>query len=295
MLAPCDESTVESAQADEPSGEVGMPPAVQSQNHQTTVQSSSAEDAGELKLSVSAEAQKDADRVQFSGEPYSQGESSDCGGRSGLAKVDPEQTEFGVSVSMESPVEIARDAHQEHNSNTNGGAETDNATPGIVLTEMNLSAERPSVDTDIAEPVASVDRFAPLFGDHAGFHARVTRQAVPDSDRRLSADTCEVMGSLATATPDHQQRNAARDRMVIRPADGLPETAKQTLSGAYYRHRAEVLRFALITARSRGAAGRLRTFIEKYRALADRAAPSYPTNEARWRPSVNWSAETRTR
>jgi hypothetical protein len=78
MLAPCDESTVESAQADEPSGEVGMPPAVQSQNHQTTVQSSSAEDAGELKLSVSAEAQKDADRVQFSGEPYSQGESSDC-------------------------------------------------------------------------------------------------------------------------------------------------------------------------------------------------------------------------
>ena len=76
MLAPCDESTVESAQADEPSGEVGMPPAVQSQNHQTTVQSSSAEDAGELKLSVSAEAQKDADRVQFSGEPYSQGEST---------------------------------------------------------------------------------------------------------------------------------------------------------------------------------------------------------------------------
>jgi hypothetical protein len=174
MLAPCDESTVESAQADEPSGEVGMPPAVQSQNHQTSVQSSSAEDAGELKLSVSAEAQKDANRVQFSGEPYSQGESSDCGGRSGLAKVDPEQTEFGVSVSMESPVEIARDAHQEHNSNTSGGAETDNATPGIVLTEMNLSAERPSVDTDIAEPVASVDRFAPLFGDHAGFHARVT-------------------------------------------------------------------------------------------------------------------------
>ena len=75
------ESTVESAQADEPSGEVGMPPAVKafmrhlieyvhSQNHQTTVQFSSAEDANQRELNVSAEAQKDTDRVQFAGEPY---------------------------------------------------------------------------------------------------------------------------------------------------------------------------------------------------------------------------------
>jgi len=43
------------------------------------------------------------------------------------------------------------------------------------------------------------------------------------------------------------------------------------LSAAYYRHRAEVLRFALITTWEPVAARRLRTLVEKYRGLADRA------------------------
>ena len=175
---------------------------------------------------------------------------------------------------------MARDKHQEDNSDAAGIAETNNATRRIFLTEMDLSAEQPSVETDIAEPVASVDRFAPLFGDHAGFHARVTRQAVPDGDNCLSADTCEVRPSLETGIPDHQQGNVVRDRMVIRSADELSETPKQTLSAGYYRRRAEVLRFALITNRRPGAAVRLRAFIKKYRALADRAArDTQPTKQ----------------
>jgi hypothetical protein len=40
---------------------------------------------------------------------------------------------------------------------------------------------------------------------------------------------------------------------------------------AYYRRRVEKLRFALITTRDRAAAARLRTFIERYRVLAERA------------------------
>jgi hypothetical protein len=40
---------------------------------------------------------------------------------------------------------------------------------------------------------------------------------------------------------------------------------------AYYRRRAEKLRFALITTRDRAAVARLRTFIERYRVLAEHA------------------------
>ena len=43
------------------------------------------------------------------------------------------------------------------------------------------------------------------------------------------------------------------------------------LSAAYYRHRAEVLRFALITTCEPVAARRLRALVEKYWHLADRA------------------------
>ena len=43
------------------------------------------------------------------------------------------------------------------------------------------------------------------------------------------------------------------------------------LSAAYYRHRAEVFRFALLTTSEPVAEGRLRTIVEKYRRLADRA------------------------
>ena len=48
-------------------------------------------------------------------------------------------------------------------------------------------------------------------------------------------------------------------------------TGLAMLSAAYYRHRAEVLRFALITTCEPVAARRLRTLVEKYWRLADRA------------------------
>ena len=48
-------------------------------------------------------------------------------------------------------------------------------------------------------------------------------------------------------------------------------TGLAMLSAAYYRHRAEVLRFALITTCEPAAARRLRTLVEKYWSLADRA------------------------
>jgi hypothetical protein len=70
MPEPFDENAFENAQPDDPSGGGGIPPAVeafmrhlseylQSRNHETTTLSS--DDAAELKLSPSAEAQKDAD------------------------------------------------------------------------------------------------------------------------------------------------------------------------------------------------------------------------------------------
>jgi hypothetical protein len=75
----------DSAQSDESSGGDGMPPAVEafmrhlsehlhSSNHQTETLSS--DDAAELKLSPSAEAQKDMDRVSFPGTGPLEGESS---------------------------------------------------------------------------------------------------------------------------------------------------------------------------------------------------------------------------
>jgi hypothetical protein len=77
-----DESAFESVRPDEPSGNVGMPPAVEafmrhlteylhSSNHQTATLSS--DDAAELKLSPSVETQKDTDRVPFPGEPDPEG------------------------------------------------------------------------------------------------------------------------------------------------------------------------------------------------------------------------------
>ena len=74
MPEPSDESAFESAQPDEPSGGDGMPPAVEafmrhlteylhSSNYQTATLSS--DDAAEVKLSPSAETQKDMDRVPF--------------------------------------------------------------------------------------------------------------------------------------------------------------------------------------------------------------------------------------
>jgi hypothetical protein len=86
MPEPSDESAFDSAQPDNPSRGDGMPPAVEafmrhlseylhSSNHQTATLSS--DDAAELKLSPSAEAQKDMDRVPFPGEPDPlEGESS---------------------------------------------------------------------------------------------------------------------------------------------------------------------------------------------------------------------------
>jgi hypothetical protein len=48
-------------------------------------------------------------------------------------------------------------------------------------------------------------------------------------------------------------------------------TGLAMLSAAYYRHRAEVLRFASITTCEPVAERRLRTLVEKYWRLADRA------------------------
>ena len=78
LLASSDENTLENAQPDQPSGGDGTPQAVEafmrhlseylhSSNHETATLSS--DDAAEVKLSPSAEAQKDMVRVAFPGEP----------------------------------------------------------------------------------------------------------------------------------------------------------------------------------------------------------------------------------
>ena len=134
MLAPSDDGTFEGARPDEPSGGDGMPPAVEafmrhlteylhSSNHQTATLSSG--DAAEVKLSLSAETQKDMDRVPFPAEPDPEGESSGSAQPSGLTGVDCEQTGDCSSVRMDSPVEMARDNHQEGHSGAAGGESRD--------------------------------------------------------------------------------------------------------------------------------------------------------------------------
>jgi hypothetical protein len=134
MLAPSCDGTFESARPDEPSGGDGMPPAVEafmrhlteylhSSDHQTATLSS--DDAAEVKLSLSAETQKDMDRVPFPAEPDPEGESSGSAQPSGLTGVDCEQTGDCSSVRMDSPVEMARDNHQEGHSGAAGGESRD--------------------------------------------------------------------------------------------------------------------------------------------------------------------------
>jgi hypothetical protein len=111
-----------------------MPPAVEafmrhlteylhSSDHQTATLSS--DDAAEVKLSLSAETQKDMDRVPFPAEPDPEGESSGSAQPSGLTGVDCEQTGDCSSVRMDSPVEMARDNHQEGHSGAAGGESRD--------------------------------------------------------------------------------------------------------------------------------------------------------------------------
>jgi hypothetical protein len=80
MPTPSDESAFESVQPDEPSGKVGMPPAVEAfmrhlteYLHSSSHQTLSSDDAAELKLCPSVETQKDTDRVAFPGEPDPEG------------------------------------------------------------------------------------------------------------------------------------------------------------------------------------------------------------------------------
>jgi hypothetical protein len=239
-----------------------------SSNHQTATLSS--DDAADVKLSPSAETQKDMDQVPFPDEPDPEGGASCSAQYSGPTGVDREQTE-NFSVRMESAVRIARDKHREGYSSAAGVAETNGAIRGIFLTEIDPSAEQPSVDTDIAELVTLMKRFALLSGD-ADLRPRVIGEAVSDSDNRLSADRSEVRVSLEAATPNNQLGHVVHDRMVAGSADGQGEPPRKTLSASYYRRRAEVLRIALITTRRPEAAVRLRAFIEKYRALAEQAA-----------------------
>jgi len=111
----------DSARSDEPSGGGGIPPAVeafmrhlseylQSRNHETTTLSS--DDAAELKLSPSAEAQKDIDRTPFPGE---------------IERLEGESSGSSTQHSG-SPVEMAQDNHREGNSGASGGMETNNTS-----------------------------------------------------------------------------------------------------------------------------------------------------------------------
>jgi hypothetical protein len=143
--APSDESAFESAQPGEPSGGDGMPPAVEafmrhlteylhSSNHQTAMLSL---EATGPRPSANAEVRNDADRAPFSGEPDLEGELSGTERHSELAVVAPEQTEDCLSVGMENPVEMAPDNRQERNSSGAENAETNDASPDIVSTDMD--------------------------------------------------------------------------------------------------------------------------------------------------------------
>jgi hypothetical protein len=146
LLASSDENTLESAQPDQPSGGDGMPPAVDafmrhlteylhSSNHQTATPSS--DDAAEVKLTPSVEAQRDVDQVPFPPEPGPEGESSGSAPHSGLTSVDREHTEDCSSARMDSPVEMPRANHQEGNSGATAGEETNDASRDIFPTEMD--------------------------------------------------------------------------------------------------------------------------------------------------------------
>jgi hypothetical protein len=140
MLATCDESTFESARPDEPSGGDGMPPAVEvfmrhlteylhSSDRQTATLS--LDDAAEVKLSPSAQTQKDIDPLPFPAGPDPEGESSGSAQHSGLAAVDREQP--GDCAAVEMP----RDNHQEGNSGAAGGVEANDASRDIFSTDKD--------------------------------------------------------------------------------------------------------------------------------------------------------------
>ena len=57
------------------------------------------------------------------------------------------------------------------------------------------------------------------------------------------------------------------------------------LSATYYRHRAELLRFALLTTSEPVAEARLRTIVEKYRGLADRADKHIQSSQGAQEPA----------
>jgi hypothetical protein len=146
MPVPSNESAFESAPPDVPPGGKGMPPAVaafmrhlteyvDSNNAQTATLPS--DDAAEVKLSSSAETQKDMDRVPLPAEPDPEGESSGSAPHSGLTGVDREQTEDCPPVRMDSPVELGQDTHQERNSAAAKGAETNDASPDVFSTDMD--------------------------------------------------------------------------------------------------------------------------------------------------------------
>ena len=93
-----------------------------SSNHQTTTLSS--DDAAELKLSPSAEAQKDMDRVPFPGEPEPlEGKSS------------------GSTQHSSTPVEMAPDNHREGNSGAGGGIETNNTSWDMARILLGVSKD----------------------------------------------------------------------------------------------------------------------------------------------------------
>ena len=146
LLASSDENTLENAQPDQPSGGDGTPQAVEafmrhlseylhSSNHQTATPPS--DDAAEVKLTPSVEAQRDVDQVAFPTEPDPEGESSGSAQHPGLTVVDREHTEDCSCVRVDSPVEMPRDNHQEGNSGATAGEETNDASRDIFPTEMD--------------------------------------------------------------------------------------------------------------------------------------------------------------
>ena len=134
-----------------------------------------------------------------------------------------------------------------------------------------LPAAAPLPFTGVAVPEVAGGCFEPVGINYTEYEARETNESLHASDKGVQANDHEARATLKTADPDDSPDDAVHDREPIHGVCGQATSPRRLLSASYYRRRAEALRFALITTRKAERAIRLRAFIEKYRALADRA------------------------
>jgi hypothetical protein len=172
---------------------------------------------------------------------------------------------------------LARDELFKHHADGNGRADLDaNATAPSPSSEGN-DAEAPggyaAVGISPPELGGAAAYSEPLSSSNGDWKVHEKVKSSRDGDYGLQATSCELTETVNSLVPDKEMQHEPilRDQEPIGDGSGPAGSRKKLLTAAYYRQRADRLRFALITTRKPDAAVRLRTFIETYRTLADRA------------------------